>query len=77
MINLDGLEKLIALGESTEREFKSDRRQLSDRVMDLCQVTRSQAYYLLKNMCDAGILKLCGQKRGAYYTLKNASETHE
>ena len=30
MISLDQLTDMIALGESVEREFKSDRRRLSD-----------------------------------------------
>ena len=33
MMDLDRLEELIALGEGTDREFKSDRRQLSDRMI--------------------------------------------
>jgi len=33
MVNLARLEELIALGESTDREFKSDRQQLSDRAI--------------------------------------------
>ena len=47
------------------------------QVMDLCQVTKSQAYYLLKDMRDEGVLELYGQKRGAYYRLRNASATHD
>ncbi|MGM0489905.1 MAG: RNA-binding domain-containing protein, partial [Planctomycetota bacterium] len=33
MKELDQLEKLIAAGESLDREFKSDRQQISDRVI--------------------------------------------
>ena len=47
------------------------------QVMDLCQMTQAQAYYLLKDMRDEGVLELHGQKRGAYYTLKDAPEAHD
>ena len=33
MINLDGLQQLIDLRESLEREFKSDRGRLSDKAI--------------------------------------------
>ena len=33
MVDLDRLEELIALGESIDREFKSDQRQLPDRII--------------------------------------------
>src|SRR4030042_513999 len=33
MVDLAQLEKLIAAGESVEREFKSDRRQISDNAI--------------------------------------------
>jgi ATP-dependent DNA helicase RecG len=58
MVNLDRLEKLIALGESTDREFKSDRQQLSDRVIyeEVVALANTSGGVLLIGVEDDGII---------------------
>ena len=40
-----------------------------DNVVELLNVTPSQAYRLLKKMSDKGTIKLIGNGRSAYYEL--------
>jgi ATP-dependent DNA helicase RecG len=58
MVNLDRLEKLIALGESTDREFKSDRQRLSDRVIyeEVVALANTSGGVLLIGVEDDGII---------------------
>lgn len=58
MVNLDRLEELIALGESTDREFKSDRQQLSDRVIyeEVVALANTSGGVLLIGVEDDGII---------------------
>lgn len=53
-----------------------DGRVTRGQVADLCQITKQQAYRLLKSLSDDGLLELCGRGRGACYALselRNAS----
>jgi len=54
--------------EQLVRSFveQNNRIRRSD-VMKLCRLDKDQAYHLLKDMVDTGILKRMGEKRGAYY----------
>ncbi len=54
--------------EQLVRSFVAQNKRIrrSD-VMKLCRLDKDQAYHLLKDMVDAGILKRIGEKRGTYY----------
>ena len=48
---------------------KQGGRVTRDNVVELLNVTSSQAYRLLKKMSDKGMIKLVGSGRSAYYEL--------
>ena len=56
MINLDSLQQLVDLGESLEREFKSDRVRLSDKdiVEDIVAMANTNGGVLLIGVEDDG-----------------------
>ena len=49
---------------------KQNGRVTRDNVIELLNVTPSQAYRLLKKMSDKGKLELCGAGRNSYYIVK-------
>ena len=56
MINLDSLQQLVDLGESLEREFKSDRVRLSDKdiVEEIVAMANTNGGILLIGVEDDG-----------------------
>lgn len=56
MINFDSLQQLVDLGESLEREFKSDRIRLSDKyiVEEIVAMANTNGGVLLIGVEDDG-----------------------
>lgn len=51
-------------------DAQKDKRITREDVAELCKITPSQAYHLLKKMSDDSKIELHGSGRGAYYTAK-------
>ena len=58
-------------GQSRGQVMDKIRNHTQDNVVELLNVTPSQAYRLLKKMSDKGRIKLIGSGRSAYYELVN------
>ena len=56
-------------GQSRGQVMGKIRNHKQDNVVELLNVTPSQAYRLLKKMSDKGRIKLVGNGRAAHYEL--------
>lgn len=56
-------------GQSRGQVMDKIRNHKQDNVVELLNVTPSQAYRLLKKMSDKGRIKLVGNGRAAHYEL--------